>query len=116
MAENIELVGTGDLRDGEMKEITSGGRHFLVARVAGQYYAADGRCPHMGGKLALGRLEGSVVTCPLHGSKFDLMDGKVVLWTNWTGPLLKVSEAFRSPRPLNVYKTMVENGRVSIVA
>ncbi|OGO16647.1 MAG: (2Fe-2S)-binding protein, partial [Chloroflexi bacterium RBG_16_48_7] len=87
MAERTDLIGTGDLHNGEMKEVSSGGRHFLVAMVAGQYYAADGRCPHMGGKLAMGKLDGTVVTCPLHGSKFDLSDGSVVLWTNWTGVL-----------------------------
>lgn len=115
-AERTYIVGTGELHDGEMKEVWSGGRHYLVAKVAGQYYVAEGRCPHMGAKLALGKLDGTVVTCPLHGSKFDLSDGRVVLWTSWTGVLLKVSEALRSPRPLNTYKPVVEDGKVYIYA
>ncbi len=44
----------------------------LLARVGDKYYAADNRCPHMGGKLSPGKLEGTVVTCPRHGSQFDL--------------------------------------------
>jgi len=114
MAERVDLIGTTDLHDGEMKEVSSGGRNFLVAMSAGQYYVADGKCPHMGGRLAAGRLEGTVVICPLHGSKFDLRDGKVIMWTDWSGVLLKVSEAFRSPRPLNVYKPVIEADRVCI--
>jgi nitrite reductase/ring-hydroxylating ferredoxin subunit len=32
----------------------------------------------MGGPLAEGKLEGFEVECPWHGSKFDIMTGKVV--------------------------------------
>ncbi len=115
MAEKHDLIGTDELHNGEMKEVSFGSRHFLVARVADQYYVADGRCPHLGGKLAMGKLEGTIVTCPVHGSKFDLSDGKVVLWTNWTGMLQKVGQAFRSPRPLNTYKPIVEGDRVYVL-
>ncbi len=115
MAEQkIELIGTGDIHDGEMKEVASGGGHFLVAKVAGQFYVTDGRCPHLGGRLAAGKLDGTVVTCPLHGSRFDLSDGRVVLWTNWTGVLLKVSETLRAPRGLNTYKPVIEGDKVFI--
>jgi nitrite reductase/ring-hydroxylating ferredoxin subunit len=70
----------------------------------------------MGGKLASGKLEGTIITCPWHGSKFDLGDGKVILWTNWTGTLQKVAKTFRSPRPLNTYKPQVEGSRVYVEA
>jgi hypothetical protein len=37
----------------------------------------------MGGRLWEGKLEGTIVTCPLHGSQFDLSDGHVIRWTNF---------------------------------
>jgi nitrite reductase/ring-hydroxylating ferredoxin subunit len=35
-------------------------------------------CTHQGGPLAEGEREGDVVTCPWHGSRFDLCSGAVV--------------------------------------
>lgn len=116
MAEKIELINKNELHNGEMKEVTIGGRHFLVARVADRHYVTDGRCTHMGGVLVQGKLEGTIITCQLHGSRFDLSDGKVVLWTNWTGLLLKIGEALKSPRPLNVYNAMTEGDKIYVIA
>jgi 3-phenylpropionate/trans-cinnamate dioxygenase ferredoxin subunit len=44
----------------------------------GKYYAINGKCTHMAGDLAKGKLEGNVVTCPKHGSKFDVTTGKTI--------------------------------------
>jgi len=114
MADRVKLINKNDLANGEMKEISANGRHYLVAMVAGQIYVADGRCPHLGGKLAEGKLDGTVVTCPLHGSQFDLKDGNVVRWTEWTGLISRIGKAFKSPRPLKVYMPEVEGDTVSI--
>lgn len=40
------------------------GQEILVARVGDNYYSVDNRCPHMGGNLSKGNLEGTIVTCP----------------------------------------------------
>ena len=37
-----------------------------------------GVCNHRGGPLGKGKLEGSVITCPWHGSKWDIKTGKLV--------------------------------------
>ncbi len=44
--------------------------------VDGQVFALDGICPHQGGPLGKGNLEGSVVTCPWHGWQFDVRTGQ----------------------------------------
>ena len=77
MADFIEVGKINDLNDGMMKRVYMDGKDILLARVSGKYYAAAGRCPHMKGMLANGKLKGTVVTCPVHGSRFDLKDGKV---------------------------------------
>lgn len=41
----------------------------------GAIYALDNACPHMGGPLGEGEMEGCVVTCPWHGWQFDIRDG-----------------------------------------
>jgi 3-phenylpropionate/trans-cinnamate dioxygenase ferredoxin subunit len=110
----IDVLGTGDVQDGHMTGVKVDGHVFLVARVGDEYLIADGRCPHLHANLAKGTLEGTVVTCPLHHSQFDLRDGSVVRWTDFSGAVLSVASAVRHPRPLRVYEVRVEGGRVLV--
>jgi 3-phenylpropionate/trans-cinnamate dioxygenase ferredoxin subunit len=114
MAEYIEVLKTGDLKDGQMKAVKASGRDILLAKVGGKFYATENICPHMGGKLAQGKLEGSVVTCPLHGSQFNLKDGSVVRWTNWPGVVVAVTKLMRRPRAIKTYPVKVEGDKVLV--
>jgi len=114
MAEFIEVSKTDELKDGAMKVVNVVGHEILLARVADKYYAGDNRCPHMGGKLSQGKLEGTVVTCPRHGSQFDLRDGRVIRWLKGSGLVSMVGKALKSPRPLATYNVKVEDDRIWI--
>lgn len=114
MGDLVQVGEIGELADGSMKSVLVKGREILLARVADEYYAADNRCPHMGGKLSQGKLEGTVVTCPRHSSQFDLTDGRVVRWLKGSGLLSKVGKALKSPRPLATYHVKVEGDRILI--
>ncbi len=116
MAEFVEVAGVNDLKDGAMKMVTVAGKEVLLARVAGKHYATQDRCQHMGGDLSRGKLEGTVVTCPLHGSQYDLKDGHVVRWTKWSGLLLALAKMVKSPRPLKTYEVKVEGDKVLVAA
>jgi nitrite reductase/ring-hydroxylating ferredoxin subunit len=61
-----------------MKKVLIDDREVLIVNVEGIYYAVDNLCTHFAGDLSEGVLEGNVVTCPNHGSKFDVTTGKVV--------------------------------------
>ncbi len=110
----IEVAKVGEISAGTMKEVTAEGRAILLARVDEKYYAADNHCPHMGGRLSQGKLEGAVVTCPRHGSQFDLRDGKIIRWLKGSGIVSAVGKALKSPKQLNVYNVKVEDDRVMI--
>ena len=114
MAEFVELPGGNEVKGGQMKMFNLGKREILLARVGDNFYAADNRCPHMGGNLSEGKLEKTVVTCPRHHSQFDLADGHVVRWTDWSGIKLSLGKMVKSPRPLNTFKVKAEGGRVMI--
>ena len=114
MAGSVEVAREGDLRDGAMKKVNAGGKDILLAMVGGKYYAADDKCPHLGGSLAEGTLEGTVVTCPKHGSQFDLTDGRNLRWTDWTGIKQSVAKTFKSPRDISVYGVVVEDGAIKV--
>ncbi len=49
---------------------------LALFNVDGTYSALDGVCPHQGGPLGKGRLEGRIVTCPWHGWQFDVCNGQ----------------------------------------
>lgn len=112
---NLVAVGkTGELEDGAMKHAPTQKGEVLVARVGDKYYVADNRCPHMGGRLSQGKLEGTVVTCPRHGSQFDLKDGKVVRWLKGAGLMSKVGQILKSPKTLTVYQVQVKDDQILI--
>jgi 3-phenylpropionate/trans-cinnamate dioxygenase ferredoxin subunit len=101
------------LADGAMTEVRVGNEMLLLARVAGQYYAAQARCPHMGGYLARGKLDGFVVTCPRHGSQFDVRDGHNVAWiTAIQGIARKVAEGIKKAQNLRTHATQIRDGQV----
>ena len=110
----VPVAQVGDIENGKMKSYRLGQRKILVARIEDKYYAANSICPHMGGNLSLGKLEGTVLTCPRHASKFDLADGQVIRWTDWTGVMKSVNNLFRSPRPLDIYPVKVENNNILV--
>ena len=67
----------------------------------------------MKGDLSQGKLEGTVVTCPLHGSQFDISNGQVVRWLRG-GLMSKIGSALKMSRNLTVYNVKVEDGRVLV--
>ncbi|MBN2848721.1 MAG: Rieske 2Fe-2S domain-containing protein [Coriobacteriia bacterium] len=109
-----DVLGVEELADGAMTKVEVDGATLLLAHVGGSFYAAQSRCSHLGGNLAKGTLEGTIVQCPLHGSRFDLTDGSVVRWTGFTGAVQTVAETLRHPRPLRTYDVRVEGGRVLV--
>lgn len=114
VSEFIEVCTTADLRDGAMKKAAVGNREILIAQVGERYYAADNRCPHMGGDLSSGTLKGTVVTCPLHHSQFDLGNGTAIRWTDWSGIKLSVATLVKSPRPLKTHEVKVEGEQILV--
>ena len=114
MSSMIEVGRSSEFQNGTMKEMLVEGHEILVARVEDDYYATDNRCTHMGGKLSLGKLEGTVVTCPRHGSQFELKDGEVVRWLKGSGLVSVLGKALKSPRPLSRYKVQVVDDKILV--
>jgi 3-phenylpropionate/trans-cinnamate dioxygenase ferredoxin component len=77
--EYLEVGKTSEVTEGAMKAYMVQGKDILVANYGGKYYAIGGKCTHMGGDLSKGKLEGKIVSCPLHGSKFDITTGESIL-------------------------------------
>jgi len=113
MSKFTEVAKIDELQSGTMKIVSTEGREILLTRVGDKYYATDNRCPHMKGDLSQGKLEGTVITCPVHGSKFDISNGQVVRWLKG-GLTSRLGKALKLFRNLTVYNVKVEDGKVLV--
>jgi nitrite reductase/ring-hydroxylating ferredoxin subunit len=74
--ERVVVVRRSEVPDGGATVVnTAGDLAVAVFRVGEAFYAIDNRCPHKGGPLAEGPLDGTVVTCPWHGFTVDVRTG-----------------------------------------
>ena len=99
-----DVAGVADLTSGKPVRVALDGDPVLLLMADDQVFAIGNQCTHQGAGLDRGviRIAGSVrtVTCPAHGSTFNLETGKVM----------------RPPatKPVPVYDVKVEDGRVFV--
>jgi 3-phenylpropionate/trans-cinnamate dioxygenase ferredoxin subunit len=61
---------------GKFVKVAIGGQPYIVANAAGRYYAVEDRCSHEDYPLSFGCLDGELIKCSLHGSRFSLATGE----------------------------------------
>jgi nitrite reductase/ring-hydroxylating ferredoxin subunit len=100
----VAVLPVTDLADRKPERVDVDGSAVLLVRNGEELFAIGNRCPHQGAPLHKGlvRFGGSLrtVQCPLHGSTFDLADGRVM-----RGP---------ATEPARTYETRVTEGVVEI--
>ena len=64
------------IRAGQVLSFTVAGRRLAVGRTARGCFAMDDRCPHAGGSLGEGMLDGEALVCPIHGHAYDVTTGE----------------------------------------
>lgn len=83
---------------------------LLVANVGGSLYAIAATCPHRGGDLSKGTIEGGLVTCPRHGAQFDLRTGRNVADAKLAFLPIKVHDTRSYPVTVQGSDVMVDLG------
>ncbi len=78
MGELRKVAETKDLPPGGALAVDVEGVRLALFNIDGTYYAIEDTCPHSGGPLSEGYVEGTQVECPLHGACFNLTDGSVL--------------------------------------
>jgi nitrite reductase/ring-hydroxylating ferredoxin subunit/uncharacterized membrane protein len=77
--EPVEVATMDEFEEeGQMKLVHLNGHRIVLARQEGRLLAFSDHCTHKGGPLADGALACGVVTCPWHGSQFNIETGEVV--------------------------------------
>lgn len=78
MADYVKVATTNEIEPGQARLVDVNGKRIALFNVDGAFFALDNTCTHRGGPLAEGKLSGYEVTCPWHGSTFDVRTGEVV--------------------------------------
>jgi len=73
------VATTTEIPVGEAKAFVVGDREIAIFNIAGSFHAIENSCPHQGGPLAEGWVEGTIVTCPWHAWCFDVTSGAMTL-------------------------------------
>jgi 3-phenylpropionate/trans-cinnamate dioxygenase ferredoxin subunit len=110
----VKAASTGEFEGINKKKVSVQGQEIMLAKVGGNYYATANACPHMKGDLSAGTLEGTVITCPRHGSQFDVTDGHNVRWLKGQGLTTTVLKAFSSAKPVKSFKVRVEGDNIMV--
>lgn len=118
--DRISVADSADVQENRLLPATAGGTPLLLTRVGGQVRAIAAKCPHVGLPLGKGKVENGTVTCPWHGSRFDVCSGENLDWCNavaglpmpgWTHRLIALG---RQPAPLPVYEATEADGKVFV--
>jgi nitrite reductase/ring-hydroxylating ferredoxin subunit len=99
MSDYVPVAAVADLPPGRAAEVTVAGLPVALFNVGGTFHALANRCPHRGGPLGQGFVDGPQVSCPWHNYTFDVTTGE-----NVASPDLKVAR----------YEVKVEDGRVFV--
>jgi toluene monooxygenase system ferredoxin subunit len=70
------VMATADLWEGELSGVELRGTKIVLLNIAGEIRAFADRCPHLGGPLSEGTLDGCVLTCGNHLWEFNALTGK----------------------------------------
>jgi nitrite reductase/ring-hydroxylating ferredoxin subunit len=82
----VRVAAVGDVPAGQGYVVETGGRQLALFNVEGIVHAVDNACPHRGGPLGEGDLDGRVVSCPWHAWRWDVTTG-----ANANNPAVRVA-------------------------
>jgi nitrite reductase/ring-hydroxylating ferredoxin subunit len=71
----VPVPGGDSLNVGQACISRAGGRAIALIRLEDGLHALDNTCPHAGGPLGQGEVEGALIVCPWHGRAFDIHTG-----------------------------------------
>jgi nitrite reductase/ring-hydroxylating ferredoxin subunit len=103
----VDVADVNDVPAGKMKHIEVGEKEILLANSEGKVYALCDRCSHMNAPLSMGALNGKVVTCSMHGARFDVTTGKKI-----AEPMALDLSKFPEPIPESLQKMFAHSAQI----
>ncbi len=78
MPTRIPIGTPADFPEGRGVAVIAGGKRLAIFRIGDRFFAIDNVCTHHRMRLSDGPVQGLVVTCRTHGSRFNLETGAAV--------------------------------------
>ncbi|MEU6413546.1 Rieske 2Fe-2S domain-containing protein [Microbispora sp. NPDC046933] len=94
------VLAERDLTENSPRRVRAGDVDVVLVRADGRIHALDNACPHLGAPLSQGWLRDGSLTCPWHGSQFELHSGESL-----NGP---------SVAPAPCFQTRVRDGWIEV--
>jgi nitrite reductase/ring-hydroxylating ferredoxin subunit len=76
MGEFIKAAKQQDIEEGKGIVADCAGTPVAIFKIGGNLHAIHNTCVHRGGPLGEGECEGTIVTCPWHGWRYDVTTGQ----------------------------------------
>ena len=112
MPGRVPIGEASEVPPGTLKTFDAAGRSIVVARVGDGFCAVAAKCPHMGGPMVKGRLDGDAIVCPTHGSRFDVCNGHVLDWVPVGAVARRLLTLGRQPTSITNYRITEEDGKL----
>ena len=115
-----DVASAGDIKPDASLAVQLGKTKILLTRVGGAVHAIENKCPHLNLTMTRGRVVGAVVTCPWHGSTFDMCTGANLDWIasvagmkvpRWSRAVIAFG---RQPTAIRTFATREDGGRVFV--
>lgn len=116
----VQAARADEIAEGASKCVKLDGVRILLVREKGEIFAVENRCPHLGLSMEKGKVRDGSITCPWHGSSFDLRTGANVDWVNsvagiplpqWSHRLIALG---KEPQAVRTFAVSVEGGTVFV--
>jgi len=114
------VADTGSLTDGKGFCVKVGAAKLVLIKDGDSVRALENRCPHLGVPIGRGKIENGEITCPFHGSRFDIATGENRDWVSaiggmkipeWTSALLSFG---KKPQALRSFAVTVEGADIFV--
>ena len=100
MEEFVRVARVEEVLEGKFTESKASENPILLTSISGKIYAIGALCSHLNLSMAKGIIKRNVLTCPHHGSEFDITTG-----ANLKGPAKK---------PIQTYEVKIEGNNVFV--
>jgi nitrite reductase/ring-hydroxylating ferredoxin subunit len=114
------VASSEEILPGKMFSATVDGTKLLLSRIDGDAKGVIDKCTHLNMPMRKGKFDGRVITCPFHGSRFDIVTGENLDWvTNVMGInapkwVCKMVEMGKQPAPLTTLEVVEKDGSVFV--
>ena len=72
----LKVCNQDQIKEGGVKALKILARNVAVFRLNGKLHGLEADCKHMRASIANGKIDGTIITCPAHGWRYDITTGE----------------------------------------